>query len=178
MKFLSETKAFDILQLIKWNFQSYIAEKYENRAKNCQICETPGACCMDAHFVNVHISRLEAAAIRNAVRKLPDQQQKATYRRVENAIEKYSLTAEGDTFEKTYACPLFEPKIGCLVHSTGKPLPCIAHACYEKPEDLPPDNLQIEQEVSVDDLNLRTYGRRQPWLPLPVAIRPPALPSK
>src|SRR5436190_16593415 len=108
MKLLSETKALEILHRIKSDFQSYIAEKYENRAKNCQICETPGACCMDAHFVNVHISRLEATAIRNAVRKLPDQQQNAIYRRVENAIEKYSLTAEGDTFAKTYACPLFE----------------------------------------------------------------------
>ena len=91
MKLLSETKAVEILHRIKSDFQSHIAEKYEHRAKNCHSCETPGACCLDAHFVNVHISRLEAAAIRNTVRKLSDQQQKAMAQRVRQRDHKRLL---------------------------------------------------------------------------------------
>jgi len=134
-------------------------------------CETQGACCLDAHFVNVHISRLEAVAIRDVLKKLPETKQAEIQARVDDTIEKYGLRAEGDTYARTFACPLFEKGIGCLVHESGKPVPCITHACYENIADLPPDELQTEQEKRIDDLNTQTYGRRHPWLPLPLAIR-------
>jgi hypothetical protein len=66
---------------------------------------------------------------------------------------------------------LFEKGVGCLVHLDGKPVPCIVHACYDRREDLPPDEVQLEAEVKIADLNERTYGRRLPVLPLPVALR-------
>ncbi|HEX3100430.1 MAG TPA: hypothetical protein VHQ01_01485, partial [Pyrinomonadaceae bacterium] len=116
-------------------------------------------------------SRLEAVAIKRAMGKFSDARQAAIYARVDDAIERYSLTADGDTFAQTFACPLFEKGTGCLVHNDGKPLACITHACYENEKDLPPGHLQAVQEGLVDELNTRTYGRPQPWLPLPLAIR-------
>ena len=104
-------------------------------------------------FVNVHITRLEAAAIRETLGKLGVKREKEIYERVEETIEKYNLTAEGDTFTQKFACPLFERSIGCLVHSEGKPAPCIQHACYENKEDLPPDELQEEVENGIERLN-------------------------
>ena len=91
--------------------------------------------------------------------------------RVDETIEKYSLRAEGDTFAQTYACPLFEKGIGCLVHQTAKPVPCIMHACYESPADLPPDEMQTRAESQIESLNARVYGRSMPLLPLPLALR-------
>ena len=170
MKTISEKRALERLKNIKADFTALIKTNYGHRAKSCLTCETPGACCLDAHFVNVHISRLEAKAIRNALERLPEKTQSVVYFRVEETIEKYGLSAEGDTFAQTYACPLFEKGIGCLVHATGKPVPCIQHACYENADDLPPDALAAKQENLIDDLNYRTYGRPQPWLPLPVAL--------
>ena len=134
-------------------------------------CETPGACCIDAHFVNVHITTLEAKAIRNVIDKLPYDRRMLIDERIDDTIVRYELTGEGDTFSKTYACPLFEKGIGCLVHERGKPLPCIAHACYENKEDLPPDVLLTQAEGSVDELNGIVYRKPTTWLPLPVAIR-------
>lgn len=170
MKFLSEQKALERLQAIKSDLRSEISDKYEHRAKSCLTCETQGACCLDEHFVNVHISRLEAVAIQEALHKLPRTHQQAIKARVDEAIEKYSLRAEGDTFSQTYACPLFEKGIGCLVHQTGKPVPCILHACYESAADLPPDELQTRAEGQIEILNSRTYGKQQPLLPLPLAL--------
>ena len=91
--------------------------------------------------------------------------------RIDEAISKYDLSSEGDTFSKTYACPLFEKGTGCLVHHEGKPLPCIAHACYENKNDLPPDELTAEQEGLVGKLNELTYRKPANWLPLPLAIK-------
>src|SRR5437899_5056395 len=170
MKLLNEQKALANLQKLKSDFKSEISNKYEQRAKSCVTCETPGACCLDAHFVNVQVSRLEAKAIHNVLDKLPGEMRKRIHRRVKNTIEKYNLSADGDTFTQTYACPLFEKGAGCLVHSEGKPLPCIVHACYENASDLPPAELLDEQEHRVDKLNTRAYGRAQPWLPLPLAL--------
>lgn len=170
MKTLSEKRALERLKKLMADFSDVIKTNFEHRAKSCLTCAGPGACCLDAHFVNVHISRLEAVAIRNAIGKLPDKAQNAVYCRVEDVIEKYGLSAEGDTFAQTYACPLFEKGIGCLVHAEGKPVPCIHHACYENAADLPPDALAAEQEAHIDDLNLRTYCHPQAWLPLPVAL--------
>jgi hypothetical protein len=171
MKRLGLTTALERLQDLKEEYAVEIREKYEHKAKSCITCETKGACCLDAHFVNVHITRLEAAAITRVLSRLPEDKQAEFYLRVESAIEKYGLNNEDDSFAKTYACPLFEPAIGCLVHAEGKPLPCITHACYERQEDLPPDSVQAERERSVESLNRAVYGDRVQWLPLPVAIR-------
>ncbi len=171
MKPLSQTQALARLKTLKDNFKSEISQTFEHRAKSCLTCETKGACCLDAHFVNVHISPLEAVAIRQEIEALSPPLCARVETRIEAAITEYSLTADGDTYAQTFACPLFEKGIGCLVHNTAKPLACITHACYENERDLPPGQLQAEQERLVDDLNMRIYARRQPWLPLPVAIR-------
>lgn len=170
MKMLSEKRGLTGLQKLKADYRETIAEGFEHKAKSCLTCETQGACCLDAHFVNVHITRLEAVSIRETLSELSPEKQREVYRRVEETIKKYDLRAEGDTFAQTYACPLFEKGTGCLVHNVGKPLPCIQHACYEKREDLPPDELLAEQEVLVEDLNARVYGRAS-WLPLPLWLK-------
>lgn len=169
MRPLSETRALEKLHRLKSDFAERIQCDFEHRAKSCATCETPGACCLDAHFVNVHITRLEAAAIREVIDRLPNRDEIA--KRVDYTIEKYQLSNDGDTFSKTYACPLFEKGTGCLVHERGKPIPCIAHACYENKEDLPPDDLVAAQEGLVEKLNELTYRKKTRWLPLPVAIR-------
>src|SRR5258706_4878468 len=131
MRILSKQKALERLQKLKSDFKSQISEDYEHLAKSCLTCETKGACCLDAHFVNVHISRLEAVAIRSVLQTLPERKQNQIYERIDETIKKYDLSTEGDTYSQTFACPLFEKGIGCLVHQTGKPAPCITHACYE-----------------------------------------------
>lgn len=170
MKMLSEKQGLVRLQKLKDDYRAAISEGYEHRAKSCLTCETQGACCLDAHFVNVHITRLEAVSIRETLSELSPEKREKVYRRVKETIEKYSLRLDGDTFAQTYACPLFEKGVGCLVHTQGKPLPCIQHACYENREDLPPDELLTEQEVQVEDLNARVYGRAS-WLPLPLWLK-------
>jgi hypothetical protein len=89
-------------------------------------------------------------------------------RRVTDAIEKYELTAQSD---RTYACPLYDPSAGCLVHDSAKPLPCIHHACYERREDLPPDGLLDDAELAVERLNRKVFGKSTALLPLPIAIQ-------
>ncbi len=170
MKLLSEQNALERLARLKADFKTEIADNYEHRAKSCLTCETQGACCLDAHFVNVHISRLEAVAITGAIQELPRETQIPIYARIEAAIETYDLTSGDDSFTKTYACPMFEKGAGCIIHNSGKPVPCITHACYENASDLPPDELQLRQEAIIDDLNLKTYGKPQHELPLPVAL--------
>ncbi len=168
MKRLSETKALIELQNLKGSFQDFVKTSFEHRAKDCLTCETKGACCLDAHFVNVHITKLEAAAIVKTLESLSEERQREIYKRAAETIEKYNLLSEGDTFKKTFACPLFEREIGCLVHEQGKPAPCISHACYEKKKDLPPDEFQEKIENQIEKLNKRTYGNAFSWLPLPV----------
>jgi len=168
MKRPSEKQALTRLQKVKDAYRETIAGGYEHRAKSCLTCETKGACCLDAHFVNVHITRLEAAAIRGVLDNLPAEKQAEVYGRADDTVRKYGLTAEGNTFAQTFACPLFEKGTGCLVHLEGKPLPCIQHACYENREDLPPDELLAEQEETVGRLNKRVYGSEPVWLPLPL----------
>jgi len=172
MKPLSQQKALEQLDKIISDLRAEIQAKYEHRAKNCLTCETQGACCLDAHFVNVHISRLEAVSVQKTLDKLPMQKQFEVNARIDAAIEKYSLTSDGDTYAQTYACPLFEPGTGCLVHNAGKPVPCIMHACYEREADLPPDELQTAAEARIEVLNSQTYRRSLPMLPLPLALRP------
>jgi hypothetical protein len=170
MKLISEKHALEKLRRLKDDFAVRITLDYETNAKSCVTCETQGACCLDAHFVNVRISRLEAVAIGEVLVRLPAETLDRVNRRVHDAIEKYDLDADGDN---TYACPLFEKGIGCLVHSDAKPLPCIQHACYENEKDLPPDRMLAEQEGQVDQLNRRVYGKTS-LAPLPVALRRPS----
>ena len=170
MKTVSEKQALLKLQRLKTDFQHTIRENYEFKAKSCLTCETKGACCQDAHFVNVHITKLEAAAINQELEKLPIEKQTEIHRRIEKTIEKYDLKSSGDTFAQTFACPLFEKQIGCLVHFGGKPAACIQHACYEKQSDLPPDELQTTVETEIERLNEQTYKTFPRWLPLPVFL--------
>ncbi|HLL99787.1 MAG TPA: hypothetical protein VK400_01925 [Pyrinomonadaceae bacterium] len=168
MKTLSEKQALVKLGRLKAGFQSLIRENYEHRAKDCRTCPVQGACCTDAHFVNVHITRLEAVAVRQILRTFDEAKQKEIYRRAAETIEKYDLKASGDTFAQTFACPLFEKGVGCLIHKEGKPAPCIQHACYENKADLPPDELLEEMENRIERLNRQTYRQNPGWLPLPL----------
>ena len=171
MRFISEKKALAKLQNIKNTFAEVIQKGFEHRAKSCSTCSTPGACCLDAHFVNVRITRLDAVAIGQRLDHLSPEHREAVYSRTDDAITKYQLTDRELSTSQTYACPLFEKGVGCLAHEYGKPLPCIAHACYERKEDLPPDELLTEREIEVDKLNERVYGKPTRSLPLPVAIQ-------
>lgn len=165
---LSETKALNELQKLKASYRNFIKINYEYNAQDCQTCPTKGACCLDAHFVNVHITKLEAVAIRKTLENLSEEKQRKVYERAAETVQKYNLKTSGDTFLKTFACPLFEKGVGCLVHFEGKPAPCIQHACYENKADLPPDQLQREVEGKIERLNKRTYGNASAWLALPV----------
>ena len=168
MKPLSEKQALVKLRALKNDLRARV-KNYEHRAKDCRTCETQGACCTDAHFVNVHITRLEAVLIGAELAKLSPEKQAEIYRRIAETIEKYDLTTDGDTFQKTFACPLFEKGTGCLIHLV-KPVPCIQHACYERRQDLPPDELQTEAEAKIERLNRQTYKNFPRWLPLPVFL--------
>lgn len=170
MRSISENSAIAAVNRLKEHFAKRIRHDYEVRAKDCATCETPGVCCLDIHFVNVHISKLEAVAIVRVLERLSGETRHKVITRIGDTIEKYQLTDEGDTYSQTYACPLFEKDLGCIVHREGKPLPCITHACYERKEDLPPEDLLAEQEVVVDRMNERVYGRPTRWLPIPLAL--------
>jgi hypothetical protein len=178
MKRLTEKQGLERLKRIKGSFQNLIAETYEPNAKSCTTCVTKGACCLDAHFVNVHITRLEAVAIHNALEKLPTDRRDAVFVRNAETIRKYSLDSGYDSFSKTFACPLFEKNAGCLVHEEGKPSPCIQHACYENKSDLPPDELQTKVENQTERLNFQVYRNAWNWLPLPVWLLRCNRPSK
>jgi hypothetical protein len=172
MKFISETKGLLQLAEIRREFAEEVRERYEHRAKPCSACETPGACCLDEHFVNVRVTRLEARAISKSVYELPAELREKVLSRARRAVERHGLEiADGEL--RTYACPLFEKGIGCLVHDTAKPLPCIAHACYERKEYLPPDELLAEREIRIAELNRRVYGKEEPPLPIPVVTGSP-----
>jgi hypothetical protein len=161
MKLLPKSIAIKRLATIREEFRSEIATKFEHRAKLCSSCETPGACCLDEHFVNVRVSRLEASAIGKAVGELDEEVRSAVLARLERVKPEAEF----------YACPLYQVGSGCLVHYTAKPLPCIAHACYDRKEDLPPDELLSTREIEIDDLNRRVYGRSGPQMPIHAALR-------
>lgn len=173
MRLISQTKAKDLLAKLRSEFEDAVRRGYEHRAKPCVTCETPGACCLDAHFVNVRVSRLEAEVVKDQLAELEPTLRDRVNSRIESAIVRYGLDTAKDVHAQKYACPLFEPGTGCLVHESGKPAACVVHACYDDPADLPPDDLLTEQERRIDDLNARTYGRRDTWLPIPLAIRRP-----
>ncbi|HVG38581.1 MAG TPA: hypothetical protein VM870_04800 [Pyrinomonadaceae bacterium] len=170
---LTESEALARLQRAKANYQSHIIRGYERAARSCRACPTPGVCCTDAHFVNVHITRLEAVAVRETLRRSPrldEEAERAVYVRAREAVVRYGLRAAtaGDTFRQTYSCPLFQPGVGCLVHSRAKPAPCIQHACYDDWRDVPPPDLQWRAEHRVEHLNEAAYGAAWAWLPTPL----------
>lgn len=173
MKKLSEASALARLQREKAAYRSHIKVNYEPAARSCSACPTPGVCCTDAHFVNVHITRLEAVAIRETLARTPrlnDSDRRAVYRRAHLAVERYGLRASvaSDTYAQTYSCPLFAPGVGCLVHARAKPAPCVQHACYDNWEEMPPAQLQWRTEHRVELLNEQTYGAAWAWLPTPL----------
>jgi hypothetical protein len=171
MSSLTEREALARLQRTKASYQTHIKLNYEHAAESCRTCPVRGVCCTDAHFVNVHITRLEAVAVRetlDATPRLTEEERRAVYRRAREAVTRYRLRAAGETFRQTFACPLYEPQTGCLVHRRAKPAPCIQHACYENWEDLPPGSLQTRAEHRVEQLNTAVYGAAWAWLPVPL----------
>ncbi|MDQ3651224.1 MAG: hypothetical protein M3458_13305 [Acidobacteriota bacterium] len=171
MRNLSEAAALARLQRAKVAYQSHIKINYEPAARDCKTCPTKGVCCTDAHFVNVHITRLEAVAMCETLARtlrLTDVQRRAVYTRAREAVERYRLGSDGDTFAQTYSCPLFEPESGCLVHRRAKPAPCIQHACYDNWEDVPPVALEWQAARRVEQLNTEVYGAAWAWLPTPL----------
>src|ERR671932_535669 len=101
----SERKALAQLQRVKAAYQSFIKLNYEHAAQDCRMCPTRGSCCTDEHFVNVHITRLEAVAIRETLARTPrlnEEQRRAVYERAREAVERYGLRAAGETFKQTY----------------------------------------------------------------------------
>ena len=171
MRGLSEAEAIARLKRGKVRFQTHVKLNYEHRALSCRACPTPGACCTDAHFVNVHITRLEAVAIRDTLARTPrlgEDERLAVYLRAREAVGRYGLTAHGDTLAQTFSCPLFSKGVGCLVHQRAKPAPCVQHACYGDWADVPPLDGQWREEGRVERLNTEVYGTAWEWLPLPV----------
>ncbi len=171
MRRLSEASALAQLQRGKAAFQTHVKLGYERAARDCRVCPTPGVCCTDAHFVNVHITRLEAVAIRETLRRTPRlsvEERRAVYVRAREAVGRYGLGAAGDTYAQTFSCPLFEKGVGCLVHRRAKPAPCVQHACYDNWEDVPPLGLQWREEHRVERLNDEVYGAAWAWLPVPL----------
>ena len=171
MRKLTEAAAVARLKRGKVRFQTHIKLNYEHRALSCRACPTPGVCCTDAHFVNVHITRLEAVAIRDTLARTPrlsEDERRAVYLRAREAVGRYGLVSAGDTFAQTFSCPLFMKGSGCLVHQRAKPAPCVQHACYEDWADVPPLDAQWREEGRIERLNTEVYGTAWEWLPLPV----------
>src|SRR5215210_6849319 len=100
MKIIGKNEGLRKLETLKSRFAEIIETNYEDRAKPCATCETKGACCLDAHFVNVHITRLEAETIINVIDELPLDKKNEVETRIEESIEKYRLTDHGDTFSQ------------------------------------------------------------------------------
>ncbi|HEX8919920.1 MAG TPA: hypothetical protein VF766_00490, partial [Pyrinomonadaceae bacterium] len=99
-----EHAALAQLQRVKTSYQSFIKLNYEHAAEDCRTCPTRGVCCTDAHFVNVHITRLEAVAIRETISRTPrlnEAGRRAVYERAREAVARYNLRACGDTFSQT-----------------------------------------------------------------------------
>ena len=106
MKPISEKRALEKLLQLQTSFADHIRRTYEHRAKDCVTCETPGACCLDAHFVNVGITRLEAVAIAKVVSEASPDARIRVRNRIGRTIDNYALDTTADSFSKMYACPL------------------------------------------------------------------------
>ena len=162
---VSESSAIEALKRTKSAFAAEIKERYEFKAKDCAVCETAGQCCVDEHFVNVRITRLEAAAINAEIDKMPDGGRIRF--RIAAAAEK--LAASDHEF---FSCPLYDASVGCRVHGPAKPLACIYHACYADAKDVPPPELLDAAEASAAGLETRVYGRCAGTVLLPLALTP------
>ncbi|OYT72493.1 MAG: hypothetical protein CFK52_04625 [Chloracidobacterium sp. CP2_5A] len=166
---LEKATALARLRRLKQRFARYIGRAYGHLAADCAGCPTP--CCADAQFVNVNIARLEAeamlATLRQSAKRGPEKAREVIAR-ARVAVARYGLTETGDAFEKTYACPLFERGVGCLVHWKAKPAACIQHGCYERWEDLPETGTQRAVERQVAALDEAAYGAPSVWLPIPL----------
>src|SRR5215211_7083701 len=106
MRKLTEAGAVARLKRGKAAFQTHIKLNFEHRALDCRACPTPGVCCTDAHFVNVHITRLEAVAIRDTLALTPrlgEGERLAVYDRARAAVARYGLSPAGDTFARTFS---------------------------------------------------------------------------
>lgn len=161
MKKIAEPQALIQLRRAKQGFSEYISQNYGAKAKDCRSCTT--VCCADSDFVNVNITRLEAVAIWQTLNSSPrigKERLEKVLARAREAIEKYQLTEQGDTFKQTYSCPLFDQ--GCLVHWKAKPAPCIQHGCYDNWQDLPDTHQFARVEKRVEQLNERVYGSTEP----------------
>ena len=167
MRLISEQKAIELANRRKADFAAEIGERFEHRAKSCETCEVKGSCCTDVHFVNVRITRLEARAINAVLNELPDEERTRVAERIRTSAARLENEKRA---EAKFACPLFESEKGCLVHGRAKPLPCITHACYERPEHLPPDELLAAEEHEVLKLERSAYGRNSAALPIPLAL--------
>src|SRR3954454_10341779 len=98
MRRLSETEAVARLKRGKAAFQTHVKLNYEHRALDCRVCPTPGACCTDAHFVHVHITRLEASPSRDTLARTPrlsEDERRAVYVRAHEAVGRYGLSPNG-----------------------------------------------------------------------------------
>lgn len=159
---LTKDEALTRLKRIKDGFAAYIATRFATRAKDCGSCPAP--CCGDAEFVNVNITRLEGEAIMRTLANSPRitaEHRAEIVARARRAVRDYGLDRTTDTFSRTYACPLFEPKKGCLVHYKAKPAPCTQHGCYEDWRDLP-DEIELRRvERRVANLNRDVYGEEE-----------------
>lgn len=125
----AKAAAFAWLRRLKQRFARYIGKTYGHLAADCAVCPTP--CCADAQFVNVHIVRLEAEAMLETLRRSPKHgpdKVREVLARAHAAVVRYGLTETGDTFAQTYACPLFEPGVGCLVHWKASRRPAFSTA--------------------------------------------------
>lgn len=156
---LTRDRALVQLRRLKDRFSAYIASRYASKAKDCGACSTP--CCADAEFVNVNITRLEGEAIMRTLRLSPrvtPERRERVLADARRAVEIYGLDRATDTFETTYACPLYEPGTGCLVHYKAKPAPCTQHGCYDDWRDLPDELELLRTERRVAHLNRAVYA--------------------
>lgn len=166
---VTEARALVQLREMKQAFARYIGKTYGHLAVDCATCQTP--CCADAEFVNVNITRLEAVAMLRTLEASSNhgpEKVAEVLRRAAASAQEYGLTEEGDTFEKTYACPLFEPGKGCMVHWKAKPAPCIQHGCYERWQDLPETRSMRRVEHSVAKLNEQVYDEPVEYQTIPI----------
>jgi hypothetical protein len=167
MRRITEARALARLKRIKDNFRAYIG-RFSHKALDCARCPTP--CCSDAQFVNVNITRLEAAAIIRTLELSPrvgPAKLRQIIDRARQTVFRYRLGPGGDTFRQTYACPLFERGVGCLVHYKAKPAACIQHGCYEDWHDLPDTAEFFRVQRRVEQLH-RAVGEEPVYYPIPV----------
>src|SRR5256885_12543832 len=114
VKPISEKNALIQLTRITSKLRDHVTAEYEHRAKSCATCDTPGACCLDAHFVNVRTSGLEAVRINSMLSEMSAERRLEVERRIDRAIERYDLANESTAVDAKFVCPLYEPGAGCL----------------------------------------------------------------